>query len=1115
MKKADIEKPVFLAGGVSCNNGIVRALKDILKLDDNELVVPENKGLHGSIGAAVIACREKKKCNTEKLNSILTGNLNSISRRISMENSAQKKIFPPLKSYGLDDLESKHSIDSNIAYPEQCFIGIDAGSTSVNIAVVDENSRMLLSRYYKSYGKPAEVAEKGLDEVKAFLAGKTEIAGLGVTGSGRYYIGKKLDADCVKDEITSQATAAVAIDRDVETVIEIGGQDSKYIRIRNGHVVDFEMNRICAAGTGSFIEEQSKKFDIPVSSFGETALKSTDPANLGDRCTVFIESAIAESLSSGTATEDIAAGLCYSICKNYLNKVVGGKEITGKIFLQGGIAFNQGIINAFRALTGKEITVPCYFSVTGAYGIAVITKEEALNSKAVSREDCKQLSELKTEKNNMLENRNEIFSSRINNLFFNDYKKTGCCDHKKTAGCPVKTIGIPRTLFSYSQFSFFNTFFRELGFDVLLSDETSETTVSLSQDLSTVDLCFPMKIVTGHISELIQKGSDYIFSPCIYSVNTRLEESRKNYSCPFMQIAPYTVGQIIENITEGKRKVELLSALFTDGKEKEQQLKPFFEIGLKLGKSRDEITGAVKSGKKAASRFEARMAESVSGERTSDKPVFVIISKIYGVADNALNMGIPDRLLKLGYDVIPFYEMPEISIKNDYPNIYWPFAQRILSTAYAVKDRENYYPVLLTHHGCGPDSAILHYFKEIIGDKPYLNIEIDEHTSDVGIVTRLEAFVNSISNIKDCDDDTTEDSGVAYIPNLYPYSQLLKEQLGSSSQNVEILSATDDESIDIGRRYSGDRDYFSLTALTGDIIRDLENSSTGKDKIIIPCSEGNDIGGQYSQLLKTFLTNAGLENIRIESPFIEDLINNEWGDLEPFLLNIIAGDILLAQKSNRREKFFHDIQAMNKRRTMTEAGFLELVSGCNEADDAGRKKILAVGEPALLFNRFLNRFTLENIEEQGFCLFCSPLSEALWLFWHDYCFKGNNHVSGLAKENLERFGDLIFKTSEIVSTPFNKKTEQLRDYADKYVGYYAGGFGRYRGAKILSMQNEIDCVLALSSSNENTGMALKTMRKNHRKKITKPVLDLFFDSNPNAENKLKLETFLYYLNKGE
>ena len=253
------------------------------------------------------------------------------------------------------------------------YLGVDIGSISTNLAVIDESSRVIAKRYLMTAGRPIEAVRQGLEEIYQEIGDRIEIAGVGTTGSGRYMIADYIGADIVKNEITAQATAAAFIDKDVDTIFEIGGQDSKYISLKNGVIVDFEMNKACAAGTGSFLEEQAEKLGISIKGeFQESAFASGNPCRLGERCTVFMENSLISNLQCGTEKKDLLAGLAYSIVQNYINRVVCKRPIGRKIFFQGGVAFNKSVVSAFEKYLGRQIIVPPDHDVTGAIGMALI-----------------------------------------------------------------------------------------------------------------------------------------------------------------------------------------------------------------------------------------------------------------------------------------------------------------------------------------------------------------------------------------------------------------------------------------------------------------------------------------------------------------------------------------------------------------------------------------------------------------------------------------------------------------------------------------------------------------------------------------------------------------------
>jgi predicted CoA-substrate-specific enzyme activase len=256
------------------------------------------------------------------------------------------------------------------------YLGTDVGSVTTKLALLGERDQLIASTYLRTQGKPISIIQKGLEDIRKQMPPQAEICGVATTGSARYLAGVILGADLIKNEITSHAVAAMHYIPEVQTVVEIGGQDSKIILIRDGVVVDFGMNTVCAAGTGSFLEHQASRLNIEIEEFGGQALKSKSPVRIAGRCTVFAESDMIHKQQIGHKTEDIVYGLCQALVRNYLNNVALGKEILPQVVFQGGVAFNQGIIKALEETLDIKVLVPPHHELMGAIGAALLLHEE-------------------------------------------------------------------------------------------------------------------------------------------------------------------------------------------------------------------------------------------------------------------------------------------------------------------------------------------------------------------------------------------------------------------------------------------------------------------------------------------------------------------------------------------------------------------------------------------------------------------------------------------------------------------------------------------------------------------------------------------------------------------
>lgn len=499
------------------------------------------------------------------------------------------------------------------------------------------------------------------------------------------------------------------------------------------------MNKICAAGTGSFVEEQAARMGIPLAEFGPLALSSEHPASLGERCTVFIETAIASASAEGVSQADIAAGLCHSIVQNYLHKVVGSKPVGQHIVLQGGVDYNPGIVAAFQSAYGDRVQVSPVFSISGAYGAALLAQEavgDALSrfvgfdSPAKDAEDSRSAEIQK----------NIDFYKQADKLLLEGY--TGKRDPRK------KTVGVPFALMIHKFFPMTNAFFTSLGFNVVLTDPTSEETIRLAQQTAQGETCYPVKLIYGHMQQLIDQKVDYIFLPTIHTMKHEKSRVKHNYGCVYMQTAAASIAKALDIESKG---ITLLSPVFDLDFGQEAMASAMLGLSKILGIPKPFCAKALLSGAMAVRRHTAaveKQGKALLATLRPDDKVLVLITRNYGVSDPILNMGIPELLLERGYKVITLSHLPghALDISDEYNNLYYPFGQHILSGAKLIAHHPNLYAVYLTNHGCGPDTMLSHLFKQEMGDKPYLQIEVDEHFSNVGVITRIEAFLNSLQH---------------------------------------------------------------------------------------------------------------------------------------------------------------------------------------------------------------------------------------------------------------------------------------------------------------------------------------------------------------------------------
>ncbi len=914
----EFTKPIIFCGGVAYNAGVVRALKEVLDAkNDGEFIVPPYHAITGAIGAAIIAKHswDGKSCvevNLHPLREYLKSK-QTIGHRLPKLKPPQAG-YPDMKTYADEAFKSLKPGQKIPAY-----LGLDVGSISTNVVVIDPQGRVLAKSYLMTAGRPLEAVKKGLAEVGKIVADKVEIKGAATTGSGRYLTGDFIGADTVVNEITAQATAAAFIDPTVDTIFEIGGQDSKYISLENGVVVDFEMNHACAAGTGSFLEEQAERLGISIKDeFSKLALSAESPVRLGERCTVFMESDLINYQQQGARTDDLVAGLCYSIVANYLNRVVGQRKIGNKIFFQGGTAFNKGVVAAFEAVTGKPITVPPHHEVTGAIGVALLAKRymdshpEKTKSNFRGFDISHRKYKIRTFECKRCPNNCEIneviiegsdtplyYGSRCDIYNVKKDKEKGqnipdlfkerqqllekFARTKRKPSGTRKTVGIPLALSNYQLLPFWGTFFDELGFEPIVSSPSTKNLIRKGVEAVLSQPCFPVKVAHGHVLDLLEKKVDYLWLPSIVSME-REEPEINNQLCPYVQTIPYQV-QVAIDIESYNVKLLKPYVRFQEGKR--QLIKCLLPLCDELNITKQQIKHAVEQAYKAQREFESacinRGKEILNSLSPNDRAI-VLVSRPYNGCDPGVSLDTPGKLRKLGMLTIPmdFLDLSSVSSQVRYQakdGMYWKYGQRIIKAAKIIRNDPRLYAIYLSNFSCGPDSFITTFFKDIMNPKPALLLEIDEHSADAGVVTRLEAFLESLKNVNLKDTEPLEDKffhipkidcsrRTIYIPWMGDHSYALAAAFKAAGQPAEVLPLGDQETIELGRKDTTGKECLPCTITTGDMLKKVLSPDCNPEKIafFMPSGSGPCRFGQYNCLHRLILKEVGKDTIPVISP---------------------------------------------------------------------------------------------------------------------------------------------------------------------------------------------------------------------------------------------------------
>jgi predicted CoA-substrate-specific enzyme activase len=785
-KGKNIEPKVAFIGGVAANKGTVQAMREAFDLNDEEFFVPEYYAWMGAIGAALLEAE-----NGRGQGSGVRGQEKNRSRipDASGEAEGQRGMFPTTAPLSLEKVTLLRDRIKPYRFKGEgvvdAYLGIDVGSVSTNLVVIDEDGDVIKEIYTTTDARPIEVVNKGLEEIADEIGSRIAIRGVGTTGSGRELIGELTGADTIKDEITAHKTGAMyigkrLIDKEVDTIFEIGGQDSKFISIQDGVVVDFAMNDACAAGTGSFLEEQAERLQINIiGEFAERALQSEHPLKLGERCTVFMEQDVTSYQQRGASKEDLVAGLAFSIVHNYLNRVVRERRIGDVIYFQGGTAYNDSVAAAFSMVLDKEVIVPPHNGVVGAIGAALLAKEKIAMTDTETRfrgydlnkvnytirefvcKGCSNACDIREvtvdgEKTYWGDKCSDRYRKRVkvdkepvipDLMAFREEALLSTYEEIKAKNAGRgKKIGLARSMYMYDRLPFWATFLSELGFEVVLSDPTDRKIRDDGVEATVAEPCYPIRVAHGHIQNLLDKDVDYLFHPNVLNEETD-DPTTESHVCAWGQTLPFVLrraphfesymDRFLTPTIHFRRGLDVVK----------DQLRAFAKP---FGIPKNKVDWAVQRAYAAQSDFRLKLQqagkEALAILEEKDELGIVLIGRPYNVYDKGVNMDIPRKLRKYyGVNVIPmdFLQLWGIDISDINDNMFWNYGRKILQTARIVGGHPNLHIIYITNFKCGPDSYIRHFVRDASGNKPFLSLQFDEHSNDAGAMTRCEAYLDS------------------------------------------------------------------------------------------------------------------------------------------------------------------------------------------------------------------------------------------------------------------------------------------------------------------------------------------------------------------------------------
>jgi len=802
-----VEPPVAFIGGVTANGAVVRAMREVLELDEGQLFIPEARAHVPAIGAAVLASRASG-----------VAGLSGMSRLRAASDTAGEA-FPTAPALQMDRVVLLR--DRVVPYEPppgderiDAYLGLDVGSVSTNVVAIDSEGQVIAEIYTRTRGRPIEVVAGALADIERDWGGRLRIRGVGTTGSGRELIGQLVGADTINDEITAHKTGATFVGRTMldgkvpDTIFEIGGQDSKYISLQDGVVVDFTMNEACAAGTGSFLEERAEELDISIiGEFADLALASRAPIRLGERCTVFMERDVNSYMQRGAVKDDLVAGLAYSVVYNYINRVVRGRNIGDVIFFQGGTAYNDSVAAAFAAVCDKEIIVPPYNGVIGAIGAALLARDKARAVEAgelpasdtPAPEGDSTLGTYVSELEN--ESRAPVSRFRGYDLSKVDYtlhefickgcsnacqiqqftvqgektywgdkcsdryrkrSKSACkpviddlfalrmkllLDDQRLAEVPegAPLVGIPLAMFAWESLPFWRTLLARLGYRTILSDPTNKRIVQAGLDTVVAEPCFPIIVAHGHVAELLAGDLDFVLLPNIVSMETRWMDN-ESHLCPWHQTLPFVVRQAPAIRGRGDRLLTP-TVHFREGRKRAaRELGEFFGG---RGKPPREVARAVEGAFAAQDAFNDAILragrEALAKLDRSSATGVVICGRPYNVHDAGVNLSVAAKLRDYyGVNCIPLDFLDTSAVDiRDINENMYWDLGRRVLAAAKIVGEHPSLHIIYITNFKCGPDSFIRHFIRRASGKPFLSLQFDGHSNDAGMMTRCEAYLDS------------------------------------------------------------------------------------------------------------------------------------------------------------------------------------------------------------------------------------------------------------------------------------------------------------------------------------------------------------------------------------
>ncbi len=938
----------FLGGPLHFLTELKAAFIRTLELDDEHAITPENSHLFAAMGSAL-----NHEEGTVLLSSIIDQLRSDI--KIAFEVARMEPLFKDKADFDkFIDRHNSHKVATAdlSSYRGEAFLGIDAGSTTTKCALISTEGKLLYSFYSSNNGSPLKTTIRSIKEIYELMPKDVRIVGACSTGYGEALLKSALMLDEGEVETVAHYYAASFFNPDVDCILDIGGQDMKCIKIKNHSVDSVQLNEACSSGCGSFIETFAKSLNYSVEDFAKEALFAENPIDLGTRCTVFMNSKVKQAQKEGAAVADISAGLAYSVIKNALFKVIkvsDASELGKNIVVQGGTFYNNAVLRSFEKIAGCEAIRPDIAGIMGAFGAALIARERHEKGKDSSMLSIKQINELEYTTsmakcqgctnhcrltiNRFTGGRTFISGNRcekgigkskahkdIPNLFEYKYHRIFDYEPLPSDEAPLGKIGIPRVLNMYENYPFWFTFLTDLGYEVVLSPQSTHDIYSLGiESIPSESECYPAKLTHGHVTWLIKNGIKTIFYPSVFYERKEFEDAGNHYNCPIVTSYPENIKNNVDEITSGQ--INFIKPMLSfESKDTiyPRLIETFPDIDpAKIVAAVDKAWKELAAARRDVQR---RGEETLRYMEQNGKRGIVLAGRPYHI-DPEINHGIPELITQYDVCVLTEDSVSHLqSIDRDLRVMdQWMYHTRLYAAAQFVKTRDDLDLIQLNSFGCGLDAVTTDQVYEILeaSGKIYTCLKIDEVNNLGAARIRIRSLLAAL-RVKEGKNEKREIRSSAYervvyteemqaqkytilCPQMSPWHfDIIEAAFQSAGYNLVVLDNDGREAVDVGLKYvNNDACYPSLMVI-GQIMDSLLSGKYDLDHTAVIMSQtgGGCRATNYIGFIRRALEKAGMSQVPVISLNLAGLESNPGFKLTPDLImksfyGLVFGDIFL------------------------------------------------------------------------------------------------------------------------------------------------------------------------------------------------------------------------------